>query len=157
MLKSKFAMSLVVCAMTLVSCSESNSVRMLTGDYSYKTSGTVVVGDSVSMTLLLPNEIGQLSIVSLHNKATNDSVLLTFNPLGGQVYTTMGVVCGNKIEIQPFQRYIQVDLADFLVDISGEATQQDDVVIFRWKYAGKGQLLQVPLVSEDVMTIAKIN
>ncbi len=157
MLKSKFVMSLAVCAMALVSCSESNSIRMLIGDYSYKTSGTIVVGDSVSVTLPLSNEIGQLSIVSLHHKATNDSVLLTFNPLGGQVYTTTGVVCGSKIEIQPFQRYIQVDLADFLVDISGDATQQDNVVVFHWRYVGNGKLLQVPLVSEDVITIAKIN
>ena len=60
-------------------CACSNDARLLSGDYSYKTSGSVVIStDTEEITYQLPDKIGQLNVVDL--KATDkDSVLLVLH------------------------------------------------------------------------------
>lgn len=157
MARTKLITSLVVGLLVLTGCSQHESVRMVEGDYSYKTGGTVIVNDSLQAKLQLPDEIGALTIVSLHAKENKDSVQLTFNPLNGPVYVTTGIVSGNEIVIAPFRRYIKVDLIEFAVEVSGEATRHDNTLLFHWDYTGESVLLQSSLKSEEVITFAKRN
>lgn len=157
MIRTKLITLFVVGMLVLTGCSEHASVRMIEGDYSYKTSGSVIVGDSLEVTLQLPDEIGALTIVSLHTQENKDSVQLIFNPLNGPVYNTTGVISGNEISIVPFRRYIKVDLTEFAIEVSGEAVRHDNTLLFHWDYTGNSILLQSSLKSEDVITFAKRN
>lgn len=157
MMKTRFFISLFVCTLVLFGCSEPETVRMVTGSYSYKTSGNVKIDDSLQITLQLPQEIGQLSIISVRDTENKDSVILTFNPLGGQVFTAAGNVVGKNIEITPFSRYLNLEMDKYKVEISGEATRYDNTLVFEWTYVGKGLVTQLPLESENVTTIAQIN
>ena len=75
------------CLMALTACQKKNA-PLFRGDYSYKTSGSVVLDEIVTdgetgdkFTVSLPNEIGQLEISDLGNG--KDSVLVVMNTMGG--------------------------------------------------------------------------
>jgi len=156
-------MATVVVAFLMVGCKENRSVTDIKGSYSYKTSGSIIVGDE---SVTLTNESGQLEVVSLHN---GDSILLTMNQIGGPAYCTTGSVdsIGN-VTITPFNRRMTIVfdttrlityplIEEFDVIVSGSGKFYDNTIIMDLDYDGKSAESSHTFHSERVTMIAKRN
>ena len=111
----------------MISCK--NEVEQLSGEYSYKISGSVVV-DSVEARL--NNENGVLRIIA---KDKSDA-LLTFNMLGGDVYTTTAAISNKVMELTPFERIIVHNAKDYKISVSGQGDVVDENIILSLQYNG---------------------
>ena len=93
----------------LVACSDTAAVRSVEGAYRFKTTGQVTIEENYTgatkadtMLITLANETGTLEMVSLHK---GDSMLLTIDPLNGQLAVTHGLVNnGSRFDFVPFSR-----------------------------------------------------
>ena len=152
-MKTNHFLLLFVAACVLASCQ--TELQQATGDYSYKTSGEAVSYSATdTLRLTLPNESGTLDIVSMH---TEDSVLLTFNTFGGEVYSTHGLINGKDLIFNPFERTLHIGLLTYDITVSGTARRYDETVVFDLTYSGQSQSLDRTLESTKVQTIAKQN
>ena len=102
-----------------------------------------------------------------------DSILLTFNSLKGDVYTTTGKIDNDDIVLQPFERTLSVTYTvtqqDLLrpvdktlnetynIEVSGGAKMHDETIHFMLQYNGAGVSNDKQLVGEDILMVAKKN
>ena len=137
--------------LTLASCQKSG-MKLFRGDYSYKTSGSVVLdeiveeGDGlepISLTVSLLNEIGQLEISDLGNE--KDSVLVVMNTMGGAVTVTHALCEGNEIHLKDFTKNALLFSGDSItlknevrVQASGQM-YEDNTVILNMVYDGEAE------------------
>ncbi len=113
--------------LALTSC-QKKGLGLFQGDYSYKTSGSVMFteivaeNDSVPLSfgVNLNNEIGHLEIATLDKK--NDSVLVVMNALGGKVTVVHARVEGDKIRFADFPKKIQIISFDPILDLESQVT-----------------------------------
>ena len=143
-------------------CACSNDARLLSGDYSYKTSGSVVVAtDTEEVTYQLPDKIGQLNVVDL--KATDkDSVLLVFNEMGGNLTTTYARISGDSIELLPYTTTLSITTGSgagtYDITVSGRGMRYDDLIMLRETYDGTlSDDNETTLHSENITTVANRN
>ena len=149
-----------------VSCSD--PVKSLTGGYSYQVAKQeVVIDDTVSV--VLTSEMGALQM----EKSKDDEVLLTFNSMKGDVYTTTGKIDDKTITLAPFSRTLTVTYTitqeDLLrpvdktvneaynIEVTGEAEIHDETIHFLLQYAGTGVSNDKKISGEDILMIAKKN
>lgn len=155
---------ILICTLVLMtSCHK--SVKLFSGDYSFKISGEVYIaakadvqGDDIiipaALVVSLANEVGQLNI-SISDK-DNDEVIVVINYLNGDVITTTGTCDGNTIELDEFQRYILPISVSTWTGMSSTITvggtghiYDDDMIVFDMNYSGKGTLDDVTYVIKD--------
>ena len=140
---------LFCCLMALASCQKKN-VPLFRGDYSFKTSGNVVLDEIVadgetgdSFTVSLPNEIGQLEISDLDNG--KDSVLVVMNTMGGEVVVTHAFCKDNEIFLRDFKKNTLLFTGDSItlknelrVHASGQM-YEDNTLILNMTYEGESE------------------
>lgn len=143
-------------------CACSNDARLLSGDYSYKTSGSVVIAtDTEEVTYQLPDKIGQLNVVDL--KATDkDSVLLVFNEMGGNLTTTYARISDDSIELLPYTTTLSITTGSgagtYDITVSGTGMRYDDLIMLRETYDGTlSDDNKTTLHSENITTVANRN
>ena len=135
--------------LALASCQKKNA-PLFRGDYSFKTSGSVVMDEIVadgetgdSFTVSLPNEIGQLEISDLDNG--KDSVLVVMNTMGGEVVVTHAFCSGNEIFLKDFTKNTLLFTGDSLTlknDLRVKASGQmyeDNTIILNMIYDGEAE------------------
>ena len=137
------------CLLTLAACQKKNA-PLFRGDYSFKTSGSVVLDEIVadgetgdSFTVSLPNEIGQLEISDLGNG--KDSVLVVMNTMGGEVVVTHAFCKDNEIFLRDFKKNTLLFTGDSLtlkndlrVTASGQM-YEDNTLILNMTYNGEAE------------------
>ncbi len=160
----------------LVACSDTAAVRSVEGAYRFKTTGQVTIEENYAgatkadtMLITLANETGTLEMVSLHK---GDSMLLTIDPLNGQLAVTHGLVNnGSRFDFVPFSRTLEVGMPkgklDSLVNIvhyemfditvSGYAEVYDNNLVFRLTYKGESETTERTLRGSNIMMLAKKN
>ena len=137
--------------LSLASCQKSG-MQLFRGDYSFKTSGSVVLdeivpeGDTIeplSFTINLLNEIGQLEISALGNE--KDSLLVVMNTMGGEVIVTHAFCDGNEIILQEFTKNALLFTGDSItlknemrVQASG-LMYEDKTIILNMIYEGEAE------------------
>ena len=135
--------------MVMVACQKKNA-PLFRGDYSFKTSGSVVLDEIVfedeegdSFTVSLPNEIGQLEISDLDNG--KDSVLVVMNTMGGEVVVTHAFCEGNEIFLKDFSKNTLLFTGDSItlknevrVQASGQM-YEDNTLILNMIYDGEAE------------------
>lgn len=121
-----FISILALCAVSLVSCQD--QVQQVSGAYSYKISGSVIVDED---TVVLSDEIGALDIIHVNQ----DRALLTFNSLLGPVYATQAQIKGKQIFLTPYKRNLTVQSKDYAVTVTGNGTIYDKTILFSLDYA----------------------
>lgn len=118
-------MVLVVMAV-LAGCK--SELQQIAGEYSYKISGVVLV-DSVEQRMT--NETGALHIID-----TKDELLLTFNMLGGDVYTAKASLDNKELAIHTFERIIYHSGHNYKTTVSGKGNVWDENIVLEMNYKG---------------------
>lgn len=162
-MKRIFPVLIMMGLLALTSCHK--SVKLFTGDYSFKISGEVYIaakadvqGDDIiipaALVVSLSNEIGQLNISP--SDMDHDEVIVVINYLNGDVVTTTGTCDGNTIELDEFQRYILPISVSTWSGMSSTITvggighiYEDDMIVFDMSYSGKGTLNNVTYIIRD--------
>jgi uncharacterized Zn ribbon protein len=145
----KKTLLIICCLMALAACQKKNA-PLFRGDYSFKTSGSVVLDEIVaddetgdSFTVSLPNEIGQLEISDLGNG--KDSVLVVMNTMGGEVVVTHAFCKDNEIFLRDFKKNTLLFTGDSLTlknDLRVKASGQmyeDNTLILNMTYEGEAE------------------
>jgi uncharacterized Zn ribbon protein len=140
---------IICCLLALAACQKKNA-PLFRGDYSFKTSGSVVLEEIVadgetgdSFTVSLPNEIGQLEISDLGNG--KDSVLVVMNTMGGEVVVTHAFCKDNEIFLRDFKKNTLLFTGDSLTlknDLRVKASGQmyeDNTLILNMTYDGEAE------------------
>lgn len=136
---------LILLGCVLIGCQ--NEIKCIEGVYSYKISGKAIVTDGASTnTIVLKDEMGAMEIIG--QKSNN--VLLTFNQLGGGVFTTTGVLKDSVLSLEPFDRVI-TDAKAYDVVVSGSGRVYGKTIVFDLQYMGE------ELNADAVTMIAKHN
>ena len=145
----KKTLLIICCLMALAACQKKNA-PLFRGDYSFKTSGNVVLDEIVSedeegdsFTVSLPNEIGQLEIKDLDNG--KDSVLVVMNTMGGEVVVTHAFCKDNEIFLRDFKKNTLLFTGDSLtlkndlrVKASGKM-YEENTLILNMTYQGEAE------------------
>ncbi|MGM9746104.1 MAG: hypothetical protein ACI30H_04010 [Paludibacteraceae bacterium] len=178
-------MAFVAIAMMMCSCEDTAAVRSVKGTYSFKTSGQAVLDslEGEAKSIVLDDESGQLELISLHDA---DSLLLTFNQMGGGVYSSRGTLNDNELRFEPYARtysvvttmtvydtvhtviggVIGVDSISghtevvndvFNIIVSGVGRVYDHSIIFQLRYDGRSETSDRIFTAENVQMIAKKN
>ncbi|MDD6781921.1 MAG: hypothetical protein PUD89_03190 [Bacteroidales bacterium] len=143
-------------------CACSNDARLLSGDYLYKTSGSVVIStDTEEITYQLPDKIGQLNVVDL--KATDkDSVLLVLNEMGGSLTTIYARISADSIELQPYTTTLTITTGKgtgtYDIIVSGTGIRYDDLIMLHETYDGTlSDDNETTLYSDNIIIVANRN
>lgn len=159
-------MALGMVVLSFAACTDPVKDRI--GRYSYTIAKqTVTVADTISTTLT--SEKGALEI----EKLGDSGVLLTFNSLTGDVYTTTGEIDENTLSFKPFKRTVtviyKVQEQEFLrkvektvtenfdIEVSGHATAHYETIHFYLYYSGTGVTNGNTLAGENILMVAKKN
>ena len=145
----KKTLLIICCLLAMAACQKKNA-PLFRGDYSFKTSGSVVLDEIVadgemgdSFTVSLPNEIGQLEISDLGNG--KDSVLVVMNTMGGEVVVTHAFCKDNEIFLRDFKKNTLLFTGDSLTlknDLRVKASGQmyeDNTLILNMTYEGEAE------------------
>lgn len=173
----------------LTGCQDTAEVRDVKGGYRYKTTGQVTLQENFKGATLadtipvkLTNESGQLEVVSLYNE---DSLLITFDQLNGDVCYTRGTTDGKTIHFAPYTRTLEIPFETtkydtlhlgttlfprdtvvtytkreteiFNIIVSGSAQVFENNLIFDLKYSGKSQTTERTILHSVVRMQAKKN
>ncbi len=173
----------------LTGCQDTAEVRDVKGGYRYKTTGQVTLQENFKGATLadtipvkLTNESGQLEVVSLYNE---DSLLITFDQLNGDVCYTRGTTDGKTIHFAPYTRTLEIPFETekkdtlhigtalfprdtvitytkretemFNITVSGSALVFENNLIFDLKYSGKSQTTERTILHSVVRMQAKKN
>lgn len=175
--------------MGLAACQDTAEVRDVKGGYRYKTTGQVTLQENFKGATLadtipvkLTNESGQLEVVSLYNE---DSLLITFDQLNGDVCYTRGTTDGKTVHFAPYTRTLEIPFETtkydtlhlgttlfprdtvvtytkreteiFNIIVSGSAQVFENNLIFDLKYSGKSQTTERTILHSVVRMQAKKN
>ena len=143
---------IMLCGLVALSACQKRGMHLFRGDYSFKTSGSVVLdeimaeGDTdepATYTVSLPNEIGQLEISDLDNG--KDSVMVVMNTMGGEVVVTHAFCDGNEIFLKDFTKNTLLFTGDSItlknevhVQASGRM-YEDNTIILNMIYDGEAE------------------
>ena len=137
------------CGLMATSCK--SELQQVSGEYSYKISGSAIVD---SAEVRLTNETGALHIIDKDEK----ELLLTFNMLGGDVYTALGDLSSKSLNIREFERIIVHNTKDYKVKVSGSGEVYDDNIVLDMQYKGMSMDKDsIELESKDIKLVATRN
>ncbi len=157
-MKKFFQFSLLL-SVVLLATACSDAVRPFVGDYSYKISGTVTVDGK---TKVLSTEQGSLQLV----RKDKNTVLMTFNELGGDVYTATGHISDSHISFTDAKRVLHIaytgestvaSVQYFDLTVAGEGDIQHETIVFSLTYYGEGLNDGTALTGKDIVCVAKQN
>lgn len=155
---------LVLIAMICPGCVD--PVKSLEGTYSYKLSGLVTIDDTLDV--VLTNEQGAMELI----KVQDTTFLLTMNTLQGDAYTAEGVLSGDEILLEPFERNIRLSFSEiksdlfpidrsheeyFYTEISCIGAVYDETIVFTLQYTGESLSSDRRLSGEDITMVAHRN
>lgn len=139
-----------------------------TGSYTFKTSGTVTVVVSADVSdedpvkldpkvYDLTTEVGRMDIKA----RGNDTMLVTMNVLGGDVYVFDAELTPGGFRLLPSNRTLRVgSLPDFQVTVSGEAFILDGLLNVNLVYSGSRTVLpsiNYTITASNVVCVASKN
>ena len=148
----KSCLLIAICGLLVLSACQKRGMHLFCGDYSFKTSGSVVLDEIMaeddtiepsSYTVSLPNEIGQLEISDLDNG--RDSVLVVMNTMGGEVVVTHAFCKDNEIFLKDFTKNTLLFTGDSLTlknELRVHATGQmyeNNTLILSMIYEGEAE------------------
>ncbi len=145
----------------LCSC---NKAKVFTGDYAYKTSGTLTISssDTTAVTYEL-RKVGQLSVVDLKS-SDKDSVLLVFNELGGDITKVRAKVDGDSLHLVPYTKKLSIQTgllqsADCAINVSGRGVRYDDIIMLDEVYDGQltSDTITIKIHGNHIATAANRN
>ena len=150
----KKAFLITVFALLALSSCQKSGMHLFRGDYSFKTSGSVIFNEivpagyilePVSFTVSLPNEIGQLEISALGSE--KDSLLVVINTMGGEVIVTQALCDGREIILKDFTKNALIFSGDTItmkntlhVQASGQM-YEDNTIILDMIYDGEAETI----------------
>ena len=166
-MKRFFLISLAAAVGLLTSCSKEGPARF-EGNWSFKTSGTVVLTPSASGSSELPDtvriasESGRMDIVTADK--SSGAVLITMNAILGDAVVMNATASGNRVDITPFERMVQLSSdagvgVSANVTVSGYGERYDDTIIFRLEYSGHctRQQVEYTVGGSNIVCVAKLN
>ncbi len=166
--------------LSVSSCSK-EGVKRFSGNYSFKTSGTITAmavsaegtddgtataeGDG-TVTVNLTAESGQMTIVT--SDKSDGEMIVAMNILGGDVITFNAKADDKTLTIEPFTRTLTLHVGTIFTDlvsvettvtVSGEAQRYDSSLLFNLTYEGSYTHLgtEYRIISSDVQCWAKSN
>ena len=142
----------------------------MAGEYSYKLSGKVTIGDS---DFTLSNEQGTMDML----RKTDGDMLLTFSQLRGGVYTAEAEINDTLLTLYPFERTVSIVftvpdttfvLGDtivrdkevtetFDVEVTGVGTLYKETIVFDLYFNGESQVSDARLTGDNILMVAKKN
>lgn len=149
--------------LALAGC-QKEGVKLFLGDYSYKTSGVVLVDSGgVAYTCKLPDKIGHISIVEL----SKDSVLIIKNEMMGEVQTLPAKVVGDSIFISSCVKQLSfpksdtghIESAKWIIHVSGGKGRMYDknTITFVENYQGTNDDTTLTISGENILTVLERN
>lgn len=168
----KLRISIVLTALlSLASCAKEGNA-LFRGDYSFKTSGTVLVNATIKTSeetqekdfdLFLDTEQGQMDVVT-----KGEDLLVVFNVLGGDVFATEARAEADSISLEPFSRKVKMHFknigsVDVPIQVSGEGHRYENTLVFDLKYEGESDInisgsdIHFLITSSDIKCVAKLN
>ena len=105
-----------------------NDLEQVAGEYSYKISGSAIVD---SAEVRLNNETGAMHVID-----TQEDLLLTFNVLGGDVYTAKATLDKKDIAIHTFERIIVQNGRNYKTTVSGKGNVWNENIVVEMSYKG---------------------
>ncbi|MGN0191199.1 MAG: hypothetical protein ACI39U_06040 [Candidatus Cryptobacteroides sp.] len=186
MKKENLILAVVVAAVSLPSCTK-YSAFFLSGTYSCKNTGrmTVVLPESYLETEQDDIDLNETSTMDIRRIDGSDSVLIAFNPVGGELHRTTGHIDGARLEFKPFRReigfyadtlkvlttQIQIDTLVYtrndtvkvrvkdnaLMLFSGSAELYDDIVMFDMVCEGTSEVTGAFVSGDNIRLMAKKN
>lgn len=140
-------------------------VEIAIGSYTYHASGDITLGGERH---LITDEKGEMEMIYLQD----NTLLLTFSADNGGVYTTQATINQQAIEIDPFNRSMEVKYAvrensllggptniekteSYSVDVYGEGQIYGETIILDLKYDGHGLTDNKKLIGKKITLIAK--
>ncbi len=131
----KGALIMLTAACVFASCQKEAFV--ISGNYSFKGSGTcLVVTDTSATEVALVDEIGSLDII--HNG--NEEVVLTFNTMNGPVYYTTATVEGSTLRLNDYSRTAGIAAESYDLLFKGSAVRYDKSIVFDLTFKGESCL-----------------
>lgn len=128
-----------------------NELQQVSGEYSYKISGNAIVD---STEVHLTNESGALHIIDKDEK----ELLLTFNMLAGDVYTTNAELSAKVLKINEFERVIMHNAKNYKIKVTGEGNVYDNNIVLDMQYKGMSMDKDsIELESKDIKLVATRN
>lgn len=128
-----------------------NELQQVSGEYSYKISGNAIVD---STEVHLTNESGALHIIDKDEK----ELLLTFNMLAGDVYTTKAELSAKVLKINEFERVIMHNAKNYKIKVTGEGNVYDNNIVLDMQYKGMSMDKDsIELESKDIKLVATRN
>lgn len=147
-------------------------VKLFADDYSYKTTGNIIVntesGDTLNLSLSL---LGQLDIIA--DETDDNRVMVIRKPLTGNIITTYATVSGKTITFEPYSFvYYHTSTSlngDMQITVTAEGEIfNDNMIVITEQYTGtfKGTRTSTfnseedvsgTIVATDVKTIAEKN
>ena len=128
-----------------------NELQQVSGEYSYKISGNAIVD---STEVHLTNESGALHIIDKDEK----ELLLTFNMLAGDVYTTNAELRAKVLKINEFERVIMHNAKNYKIKVTGEGNVYDNNIVLDMQYKGMSMDKDsIELESKDIKLVATRN
>lgn len=159
-MKNRFYL-LAMIAIAFTACSK--EAKTLSGDYSYKKTGSIQIAtDTTSITLHLNNEIGQLNIIDL-NAEEGNKVMLVYNTMNGDIITTNATITGDTLKIDPYNRQLSIQTdsisGKFDIEVRGYGVRYDNLILFNEIYEGEIEENQnkATVYGDDIKTIAERN
>ncbi|MBR6491123.1 MAG: hypothetical protein IKT02_02205 [Bacteroidales bacterium] len=175
-----------VAMLTVLTGCEKTGVKRFEGNYSYKTSGTIDIYASGSITITdsvgvehtftiddtytcdVITESGQMHIA----ETGKDAVVLTMNAMLGDVVVMDGVTSKKILTLKPTERIVRFNGLEMIDDLElfGNQTSQvltvdavgnryDDILIFDMHYSGSWKRLGInfEITGSNVKTVATLN
>ena len=127
---------LVIVAMFVGGCDRERSA--LTGDYSYKLSGEVMLTDADgAVTYRLIHRNGQMNI--LRDKSDKGRYIITMNEMNGGCYTMNAEFRNDSLLIDPHTFNTNILSTNSIPDINIDLDDEDDAtIVYRITAAGSG-------------------
>lgn len=169
---------MIAAAILLVSCQAKTGAALYQGNYSFKTSGSLLLHVEGFVTDIdgnrvdidepvdadLATEQGQMDILPM--KEDSNEMILTMNILAGSVYTA-SVVAGDFLGISSFERKVDVNVRgrniSIPVHVTGRADKYEKTLVFDLSYSGAVKSssddyeLELYIETSDVRCVAKLN
>jgi len=156
---------LALIAITMVSCSK-DEVKPFLGDYTYNTSGTIVLNMSgIPLQLSVPNNTGQMHIISIDE---DDRVMIQKTSLAGTVSVGYATIDDDEITFEPVttteavftgQQYLTATITS---TGNGKIYDGKTIVInekYTGSFAGMGSDINAAgtLSGDSILTVAERN
>ena len=150
-MKSKLLITIALVVIMLFAGGCDREKGALTGDYSYKLSGEVVLTNADGeVTYRLIHRNGQMNI--LKDKSQKSKYIITMNEMNGGCYTMTAEMRGDSLLIEPHSFNTNILSTNSIPDIDIDLDQDEDdaTIVYRISAAGGGTVNGNILILNEV-------